>query len=97
MPRGGALHDRHVIRAHLVLAGVDIDNEELARVFRLHLGPDPLQTLIDGNRTRGVEPDWRSDMPECRHDRDVPWELEAAAREALERDTAAETVGAGAA
>jgi hypothetical protein len=59
------------------------------------LGPDPLQTLIDGNRARGVVPDWRSGMPEYKHDRDAPWEMEAAARDALEREPAAETVGAG--
>jgi hypothetical protein len=49
------------------------------------VGPDPLQALIDDNRARGVAPGWRSGMPECRHDRDVPWEIEARAREALER------------
>jgi hypothetical protein len=61
------------------------------------LGPDPLQALIDGNRRRGVAPDWRSGMAEHRHDRDVPWELEAAAREALEREPAAKSTGVGAA
>jgi hypothetical protein len=50
------------------------------------LASDPLQAHIDGTRSRGVEPDWRSGMPEYRHDRDVPWELEAATWEALERD-----------
>jgi len=28
------------------------------------VGPEPLESLIDGNRARGVEPDWRSGMPE---------------------------------
>jgi hypothetical protein len=61
------------------------------------VGPDPMQALIDGNRERGVEPDWRSGMPACKHDRDVPWQLEAAAREALEREQepAAEPAEAG--
>jgi hypothetical protein len=47
--------------------------------------PDPLKTLVDANRARGIRPDWRSGMPDCKHERDVPWEVEAAAREALER------------
>jgi hypothetical protein len=55
------------------------------------LGHEPLQALIDGNRARGVAPDWRSGMTGCKHDRDVPWELEAAAREALEWEAGAET------
>jgi hypothetical protein len=61
------------------------------------LGSDPLRALIEGNRARGVAPDWRSGMTGCRHDRDVPWELEAAAREALEREPVRERAGAGAA
>ena len=48
------------------------------------LSPDPLEKLVRGNRTRGVAPDWRSGMPEWNHDRDTPWEIEAAAVEALE-------------
>jgi hypothetical protein len=54
------------------------------------LGPDPVRTLIDGNRERGVSPDSRSGMPAYRHDDYVPWQIEAAAREALEREVAME-------
>jgi hypothetical protein len=50
------------------------------------VGQDPVQSLVDRNRERGVSPDWRSGMPTCKHDHDVPWEIEAAAREALERE-----------
>jgi hypothetical protein len=32
-------------------------------------------------------------MPTCKRDRDVPWEVEAAAREALECETEAAPVG----
>jgi hypothetical protein len=54
------------------------------------LAPDPVAELVRGNRARGVEPDWRSGMPEWRYDRDVPWDVEAAALEALERTWVAE-------
>jgi hypothetical protein len=45
-------------------------------------------TAGEANRARGVAPDWRSGMTACKH-RDVPWELEASAREALEREPGA--------
>lgn len=48
------------------------------------VGPDPVSGLITRNRERGIAPDWRSGMPDCRRDREVPWEVEAAALEALE-------------
>jgi hypothetical protein len=46
---------------------------------------DPLDELIRRNRESGARPNSRSGMPEWRHDRDVPWEIEVAAVEALER------------
>ena len=61
------------------------------------LGLDPLSALVEGNRSRGVAPDWRSGLPDFRRDHDVPWEVEAAAREGMERETAAEPQAAGAA
>ena len=48
------------------------------------MGPDPAQSLVLRNREWGVEPDWRSGMPEWRRDEDVPWEVEAAALEAVD-------------
>jgi hypothetical protein len=63
----------------------------------VELEPDPLQSLIAGNRERGAAPDWRSGMPTCKRDHDVPWKLEAAAREALERESADEPAASGAA
>ena len=48
------------------------------------LAADPVDELIRRNRECGVAPDWRSGMPEYRRDRDVPWEMEASAGEALE-------------
>jgi hypothetical protein len=48
------------------------------------VGPAPLEALIERNRERGVVPDWRSGAPAYKHDREVPWEVEATAREALE-------------
>jgi hypothetical protein len=55
------------------------------------VGADPLGALIGANREREVEPDWRSGMPTCRCDHEVPWEIEALARESLERDPQAAT------
>ena len=51
---------------------------------RTELSQDPLEELVRRNRERGVAPDWRSGMPEWHHDRDIPWEIEAAAVEVLE-------------
>jgi hypothetical protein len=48
------------------------------------LATDPVDALLRRNRARGLEPDWRSSMPGWRHDRDVPWEVEAAALEAMD-------------
>ena len=48
------------------------------------LPPDPAQRLVLRNRRRGVAPDWRSGMPRWRRDHDIPWAVEAAAREALD-------------
>ncbi len=47
------------------------------------LAADPVEELTRRNRERGVAPDWRSGMPEWKRDGDVPWEIEAAAVEAL--------------
>jgi hypothetical protein len=59
------------------------------------VGSDPVQALVERNRERGITPDWRSGMPTCKHDRDVPWQIEAAARESLERGKAVESTAAG--
>jgi hypothetical protein len=48
------------------------------------LAPDPVAALLRGNRARGVEPDARAAAPRFKRDRDVPWAIEAAAREALD-------------
>jgi hypothetical protein len=48
------------------------------------LAPDPVAALLCGNRERGVEPDARAAAPRFKRDRDVPWAVEAAAREALD-------------
>ena len=42
------------------------------------------QPLIHRNRTRDLEPDALGAAPTWRHDRDVPWSVEAAAWEVLE-------------
>jgi hypothetical protein len=44
----------------------------------------PATAVVRRNRERGVRPDWRSGLPAYRHDRDVPWEIELAALEALD-------------
>jgi hypothetical protein len=46
--------------------------------------PIPSKSLIARNRGRGVEPDWRSGIPAHRRDRDVPWEIEMRALDALD-------------
>ena len=46
----------------------------------------PADLLLLRNRARGIEPDYRSAGQRYRRDRDVPWQLEAAAIEALEAD-----------
>ena len=66
------------------------------------LAPDPVEELTRRNRERGVAPDWRSGMPEWKRDGDVPWELVAAAVEALgtgggRADAAGELASTGAA
>lgn len=37
---------------------------------------------------REVHPDWRTNLPRVRHDADIPWAVEAAAREALDSSAA---------
>jgi hypothetical protein len=44
----------------------------------------PAAAVVRRNRERGVRPDWRSGLSAYRHDRDVPWEIELAALEALD-------------
>ena len=44
----------------------------------------PAAAVVRRNRERGVRPAWRSGLPVYRHDRDVPWEIELAALEALD-------------
>ena len=48
------------------------------------LPPDPVQALVRGNRERGIRPDGRSGAPKWKRDWDIPWAIEAAAREALD-------------
>jgi hypothetical protein len=49
------------------------------------LEADPLERLVARNRAHGSAPDWRSGRQEWRRDEDVPWEIEAAALEAMDR------------
>jgi len=44
----------------------------------------PADLLRRRNCARGIEPDYRSGSQRYRRDRDVPWQIEAAAIEALE-------------
>ena len=48
------------------------------------LPPDPVEDLVRSNRERGITPDFSSGAPKWKRDRDVPWAIEAAAREALD-------------
>ena len=48
------------------------------------LPPDPVQDLVRGNRKRGITPDFSSGAPKWKRDSDIPWAIEAAAREALD-------------
>jgi hypothetical protein len=48
------------------------------------LAADPLQELVQGNRDRGVVPDAWAATPRWHRDGDIPWAIEAAAREALD-------------
>ena len=54
------------------------------------LAPDPVGALVRRNRERGIAPDDRSCAPQWRWDRDIPWEIEAAAMEALDPPEAPE-------
>ena len=49
----------------------------------------PATALVARNRRRGVEPDWRSGRQAFRRDEDIPWAIEAAALEAMDRALAA--------
>ena len=49
-----------------------------------HRPPSPLERLTRALAERGVEPDWQTNLPRYRYDHEIPWALEAAAREALE-------------
>ena len=49
-----------------------------------YLGERPVEALIRQNRLRGIEPDARGAAARYRRDVDIPWPIEARAREALE-------------
>lgn len=51
---------------------------------RTHRSPTPLERLTRALAERGVDPDWRTNLPTHRYEHDIPWAVEAAAREALE-------------
>ncbi len=48
------------------------------------LSDDPVESLTRANRLRGVEPNSHTAAARYRRQADIPWELEAGAREALE-------------
>ena len=48
------------------------------------LATDPVEALVRGNPARGITPYDRSGAPKWRWDRDIPWEIDAAALEALD-------------
>ncbi len=59
-------------------------NALLGVAERATLGQDPVARLMRRNRRRGVAPDpWRG-APKWKRDRDIPWPIEAAARDALD-------------
>ena len=49
------------------------------------LPPDPVEDLVRRNRERGIRPDFSSGAPRWKRDSDVPWAIEAAAIDALDR------------
>jgi hypothetical protein len=57
------------------------------------LAEDPVADLVRANRQRGVEPDYRSGGQRYNHDRHIPWEIEAAALEALDPSGGIEDFG----
>ncbi len=48
------------------------------------LPPDPVESLVRGNRERGITPDCSSGAPKWSRDSYIPWVIEAAAREAID-------------
>ena len=48
------------------------------------LAADPVGALVRGNRERGVTPNSRSGAPKWKRDGDIPWAVEAAAKEAVD-------------
>ncbi len=50
----------------------------------MELPPDPVDQFVLRNRERGVTADAWGTAPQSNRDSDVPWEIEAAAREALD-------------
>ena len=48
------------------------------------LRPDPVEDLVHRNRERGITPDFASGVPKWKRDNDVPWAIEAAAKDALD-------------
>jgi len=60
----------------------------------MELPPDPVEQLVLQNRQRGATPDAWGTAPQSNRDSDVPWDIEAAAREALDPwDEAADEKG----
>jgi hypothetical protein len=49
------------------------------------LPPNPVERLVSRNRERGIAPDWRSGAPRYSRDDLIPWAIEAAAMEAVDR------------
>ncbi len=48
------------------------------------LPPDPVEALVRDNRERGIRPNGLSGAPKWRRDWDIPWAIEAAARESVD-------------
>ena len=48
------------------------------------LPADPVEALVRRNRERGVTPNFLSGAPRWKKDWDIPWAIEAAAREAVD-------------
>jgi hypothetical protein len=49
-----------------------------------YVGETPIEALIRQNRIRGIDPDVFASAARFRRDADIPWEIEAAAREVLD-------------
>ena len=49
------------------------------------LVPGSAEQLVERNRARGVAPDWRTGVPLCRYEEEIPPDVEIAALEAMDR------------